>query len=60
VDDRQGSREVGEKDDCRPQRRDEDRLAPVIVGADLAAQLIDASPKVLGREVDLANARVEL
>jgi hypothetical protein len=58
--DRQRPREIGEEDDARLERGDEERLAPGVVGADLAAQLADARRDLLGTEVDVADAAVQV
>jgi hypothetical protein len=49
-------REVGDEDEARLQRRDEQRLAAVVVSYELAAELADARLQLLPREVDLAEA----
>jgi hypothetical protein len=56
VGDPQRTREVGDEDDARLQRCDEQRLTPVVVPLDLAAELGDARLQLLAREVDLAEA----
>ena len=38
------ARQVGDEDDARLERRDEQRLAPFVVAGDLAAELADARP----------------
>jgi hypothetical protein len=58
VQDGRRPREVGEEDEARLQRADEDRLAPLVVARDLRAELGDASRKLVGREIDLPDARV--
>jgi hypothetical protein len=55
--DPQRTREVGDEDEARLQRCDEQRLTPVVVPPDLAAELGDARLQLLAREVDLAEAR---
>jgi hypothetical protein len=50
------AREVGDEDDARLQRRDEERLAAVVVARELAAELADTRLQLLPREVDLAEA----
>jgi hypothetical protein len=55
VRDRDRSREVGDEDEARLQRRDEQRLAAVVVANDLAPELADARRQLLAREVDLAD-----
>jgi hypothetical protein len=57
VRDAQGAREVRDEDEARFQRRDEQRLAAVVVAAQLAPELTDARLQLLAREVDLAEAR---
>jgi hypothetical protein len=44
VGDGQGAREIGDKDDARFQRRDEQRLAAVVVARNVAPELRDARP----------------
>jgi hypothetical protein len=58
VDDRQGAREVGDEDERRLERRDEDRLEVLVVGCDLRAELFDPALDLLTGEVDLADAFV--
>jgi hypothetical protein len=58
VDDRQRAREVGDEDDRRLQRGDEDWLAALVVGGDLRAELGDPRLDLLLREVDLADPGV--
>jgi hypothetical protein len=60
VDDRQRTRKVGDEDERRLQRGDEDRLEAVIVRGDLGAELLDAPLELLPREVDLADALVDV
>jgi hypothetical protein len=60
VDDRQRARKVGDEDERRLQRGDEDRLEAVVVRGDLGAELIDARLELLPREVDLADALVDV
>jgi hypothetical protein len=55
VDDRQRPGEVGDEDDRGLQRRDEDRLAALVVGGDLGAELGDPALNLLSGEVDLAD-----
>jgi hypothetical protein len=49
--------EVGEEDDARLQRRDEQRLAAVVVPRDLVSELPDACSQLPAREVDLPDRR---
>jgi hypothetical protein len=58
VHDRQRAREIGDKDDRRRQRGDEDRLEAVVVGGNLRAEFLDTSFDLLAREVDLADSLV--
>jgi hypothetical protein len=51
------AREVGEEDEARLQRRDEQRLAAVVVTGELAAELAYARRQLLAGEVDVAEAR---
>jgi hypothetical protein len=55
VQDRDRAREVGEEDEARLQRRDEERFAALVVGGDLGAELGDPDCDLLGREVDLSD-----
>jgi hypothetical protein len=50
--------EIGEEDEARLQQRQEQQLALGVVPCDLRAQLLDASPQLLGGEEDLADAGV--
>jgi hypothetical protein len=56
VRDRERAGKVGEEDEARLQRRDEQRVAPFVVVRNLAAELLDARLQLLAREVDLAEA----
>jgi hypothetical protein len=58
VHDRQRPREIGDEDDRRRQRGDEDRLEALVVGGNLCAELVDPSLDLLTREVDLADSLV--
>jgi hypothetical protein len=60
VEDSERAREVGQEDDARLQRRDEERLAAGVVAFDLAAELADACRQLLTCQVDLADARARL
>jgi hypothetical protein len=60
VGDRQRPRQVGEEDDARLQRRDQDGLQPLVVRGDRGAELLDARPELLRAEVDVSDAFVEL
>jgi hypothetical protein len=48
--------EVGDEDEARLERGDEQRLAAVVVLCELASELADARPQLLPGEVDLAEA----
>ena len=50
------AREVGDEDEARLQRRNEKRLATLVVASDLTAELADTRLQLLAREVDLAEA----
>jgi hypothetical protein len=50
--------QVGEEDEARLQRADEDRLEAAIVAADLGAELADPRGELLGGEVDLPDPRI--
>jgi hypothetical protein len=58
VDDRQRPGQVGDEDDRRLQRGDEDRLAALVVASDLRAELLDPGGDLLRGEVGLADPRV--
>jgi hypothetical protein len=49
VQDREGARQVGDEDEARFQRADEEGLAALVVGRDLGAELGDAGLQLLGR-----------
>ncbi len=53
------ARQVGQEDEARLQRRDEQRLAAVVLGGEVSAQLCDARLQLLRAEIDVADARVE-
>jgi hypothetical protein len=57
VRDPERAREIGDEDEARLQRRDEQRLAPVVVACEVAAELADPCLQLLAREVDRAEAR---
>jgi hypothetical protein len=58
VEDRKRAREVGEEDDARLERSDEQRLPAGVVGRDLRSELLDPGRDLGGREVDLADTIV--
>jgi hypothetical protein len=58
--DAESAREVGEKDEARFQAADQDRLATRVIPADLLAELLDPRGDLVGGEIDLAYAAVEL
>jgi hypothetical protein len=51
----QRTRQVGQKDEARLQRADQQRLAAGVVGGDLLAELRDAGRDLLCGEVDLPD-----
>jgi hypothetical protein len=55
VRDRDRTREVGDEDEARLERGDEQRLAIGVVARDLTAELADARRELLSRQVDLAD-----
>src|SRR5205085_11906287 len=55
VHDREGAREVGCEEEGALQGRDEQRLETLVVGGNLGAELCDAQPDLLRREVGLAD-----
>jgi hypothetical protein len=58
VHDRQGAGEVGEEDDRSLQGGDENRLAPLVVGGDVGAELADPGSEILGGQVDVPDPGV--
>jgi hypothetical protein len=52
---RHRAREIGEEDEARLERADEERLPAFVVAGDLAAELADARRDLGRREIDLAN-----
>jgi hypothetical protein len=56
VGDPERAREVGDEDEARFQRRDEQRLETVVVTRELPPELADACLQLPPREVDLAEA----
>jgi hypothetical protein len=56
--DRDRAREVGEEDEARLERPDEQRLTAVEVAGNLRAELRDTRGQLAGRKVDLADARI--
>jgi hypothetical protein len=55
VGDAERAREVGDEDEACLQRRDEQRLEPVVVARELPPELADACLQLPPREVDLAE-----
>jgi hypothetical protein len=55
VQERERTREIGDEDEARLQRADEQRLTPGVVGRDLLAELRDPSRDLLCGEVDLPD-----
>jgi hypothetical protein len=58
VHDRQCPRKIGDEDERRLQRCDENRFQIVVVGGDVRAQLLDARLNFLGGEIDLPDTRI--
>jgi hypothetical protein len=58
VEDRGRPRKIGEEDETRLQRRDKQRLEPVVVGGNLRTELLDAALDLVAAEVDLADTSV--
>jgi hypothetical protein len=58
VEDRQRARKVGEEDEARLERADQQRLAVRVVACDLCSELDDPCPDLLGGEVDLPDPRL--
>jgi hypothetical protein len=58
VRDPQGAGKVGEEDEARLERRDEDRILACVVAGDLSGQLADTRGELRGGEVDLTDPRV--
>jgi hypothetical protein len=54
----QRPREVGEEDEARLERADEQRLAADVVARDLARELVDARAQLVAGEIDLADPRI--
>jgi hypothetical protein len=50
--------QVGDEDDARLERRDEQRLFVLVVTGDLAPELADTRPQLPAREVDLPEPRL--
>jgi len=55
VRDRQRPREVGEEDDARLQRRNEQRLAADVGRSKVDAELRDAASDLVARQIDLPD-----
>jgi hypothetical protein len=55
VKDRGRAAQIGDEDDARLQRRDEDRLAALVVPRNVRAELVDAGFDLLCGEVDLPD-----
>ncbi len=55
---RKRAREIGEEDDARLERRDQDRVEPCVVAGDLGAELRDACRDLLARQIDGADLAV--
>jgi hypothetical protein len=58
VRERKRARQIGEEDDARLERADEQRLAARVVPCDVGGELLDARAELTAREVDLADPRI--
>jgi len=52
------AREIGQKDEARLQRRDQEGLALGVLRRDLRSQLRDSCGDLLRRQVEVADARI--
>jgi len=59
VRDRQRAREVGDEDEARLERRDEERISTLVLERELVSELAYASLDFLAREVDVADPRID-
>ena len=59
VSDGESAREVGDEDEARLERRDEQRVSPLVLARERVAELTHARVELLTREVDVADARVD-
>jgi hypothetical protein len=57
--DRQRAREIGQEDEARLQRRDQQRFAVEVITRDVFAELADARLQLLAREVDVAETALD-
>jgi hypothetical protein len=53
-------REIGQEDEARLQRRDQERVFALVVAGDVGAELSDTCGDLGGGEVDLPDARIRL
>ena len=58
VSDGESPREVGDEDEARLERRDEQRVTPLVLARQRVAELAHARVELLTREVDVADAGV--
>jgi hypothetical protein len=56
VNDRQRPSKIGDEDERGFQRGNKDRLEPFVVGGNLRTELLDPSPDLLTREVDVPDS----
>jgi hypothetical protein len=59
VSDRERAREVGDEEEARLERGDEQRVPSLVLERQLASELTYATVELLAREVDLADPRVD-
>ena len=59
VRDRQRAREVGDEDEARLERRDEERISTLVLERELVSELAYASLDFLAREVDVADPKID-
>jgi hypothetical protein len=57
--DRHGTREIGEEDDARLERRHQQWLSPRVVARDVGPELVHPRRDFASSEVDVADALVE-
>ena len=56
---REGARQVGDEDEARLERGDEQRVPSFVFERELVPELADADVELLAREVDVVDARVD-
>ena len=59
VRDGQSPREIGDEDEARLERRDEQRVSPLVLARERVAELANTRVELLTREVDIADADVD-